>query len=260
MSIIDSWLAPGSTDYVVGNFMYDPYTAQATGTLANIVAVGGGVCWMICYALIIYRAIKDKKVIMPMFVLGLNFAWEFCYAFVYDYCIPVQRVVNALWFLLDCGLVFFKYKYCKEDFKATFPGANTKWAPWYTTGMLVAGSIVVYMSYYDFGDPQGITSAFIQNTFISAMILSQWYRAGKTIDGTSMGVALFKAFGTLAPIVLGVFYVIATGGLAELGSTMVSVQVMCAVIILCDWIYIINLYKRFKELGLNPWTRKPLAK
>ncbi|HLQ40680.1 MAG TPA: hypothetical protein VK118_06930 [Tetragenococcus sp.] len=39
-----------------------------------------GVCWSIVYVELIRKGFKDKTYDMPVFVLGLNFAWETVYA------------------------------------------------------------------------------------------------------------------------------------------------------------------------------------
>lgn len=257
--MIEKLFPVGPSDYVVGNFMYDPVTASPPGAFNDFLTIVGGLFWMACYVMIILRGRKDKVLAMPLMVLGLNFAWEFCYAFVFDYQHTPQRIVNAFWFLIDCGLVFYKFKFAKDDFRHTFPGANEKWAIPYVTAIMVAGFIVLYYSYFDFGDALGVYSAFIQNTFISTMFLTSFYRRGRDIGGTSMGIAITKQLGTLAPIICGAVQMLWQGGVANLAGMMVSIQVMCGVIIITDCIYTYAVYKRMKELGLNPWTRKPLA-
>lgn len=256
--MLEKLFPAGPSDYVVGNFMYDPVTASPPGAFNDFLTIVGGLFWMACYVMIIIRGRKDKVLAMPLMVLGLNFAWEFCYAFVFQYQHPPQRLVNVFWFLIDCGLVYYKFKFAKDDFKHTFPGANEKWALPYVAAVMVAGCIVVYFSYYDFGDALGVYSAFIQNTFISAMFLTNFWRRGRDIRGTSMGIAITKCLGTLAPIICGVVQMLWAGGATKLAGTMVSVQVMCVSIVICDILYIISVYKRMKELGLNPWSRKPV--
>ncbi|MBQ8926142.1 MAG: hypothetical protein IJ051_07800 [Clostridia bacterium] len=257
--MLETIFQAGPSDYVVGNFMYDPVTASPPGAFNDFLTIVGGLFWMACYIMVILRGRKDKTLAMPLMVLGLNFAWEFCYAFVFQYQHLPQRIVNVFWFLIDCGLVFYKFKFAKDDFRHTFPGANEKWAYPYVTAIMIAGFVVLYYSYYDFGDALGVYSAFIQNTFISTMFLTSFYRRGRDIAGTSMGIAICKQLGTLAPIICGVVQMLWQGGAANLAGMMVSIQVMCVVIVVTDCLYTYAVYKRMKELGLNPWTRKPLA-
>ena len=39
-----------------------------------------GVCWSIVYIELIRNGFKDKTYAMPLFALGLNFAWEVIYS------------------------------------------------------------------------------------------------------------------------------------------------------------------------------------
>ena len=66
------------------------------------------------------------------------------------------------------------------------------------------------------------------------------------IEGQSMGVAIFKWLGTTAAAVLLH---------QETGSNLILVLEI--VIFMFDLIYIGMLYQKFRDLGLNPFTREP---
>ena len=67
-----------------------------------------------------------------------------------------------------------------------------------------------------------------------------------SVAGQSMGIAVFKWIGTVAPTIL--FYHIS-------GSNLVLALGVC--IFVFDLIYIAMLYQKFRELGLQPFTRAP---
>ena len=82
-----------------------------------ILTLVSGIFWTIVYIDIIYRGFKDKACGMPLMVLGLNWSWEFIFAFMGDPFFPegsffhvtdqtmVQRGVDAVWFLFDCVIL-----------------------------------------------------------------------------------------------------------------------------------------------------------
>jgi hypothetical protein len=91
-----------------------------------------------------------------------------------------------------------------------------------------------------------IYSAFAQNLIMSILFIAMLVRRDN-VEGQSMYIALFKWLGTLAPTIQ--FY-------GQTGSHLVlALGIGCFVY---DVIYIGMAYVKFRELKLNPFTRKML--
>ena len=109
-----------------GTLNFDNPFIMLNDGLAIFLCLFGGMFWLTTYCFIIYKGFKDKTAGMPLMVLGMNLAWEFLYAFVFDIHIPAQRLINALWFLFDCVIVYLKIRYGRDEFHYTLPGMSDK--------------------------------------------------------------------------------------------------------------------------------------
>lgn len=235
-----------------------------------------GLFWTITYILLIYRGFKDKTCGMPLFVLGLNFSWEFIFGFLGEPFISTdgtfwgvstahgtpQRVWDCIWFLFDCVLLYLKIKYGREEFKLTMPHVPDKYYPVYIGLVVFVSFWAVFFAVYEWQDPNGVYSAYMQNFFISMLFIEQMYRK-KDVRGVNMGIAILKFFGTLAPSCLGAIVLVNYYELGLKTALTLTWMPFTKMLILCvtimDIFYIFALYQRFIALGLNPWTRKPLS-
>lgn len=189
------------------------------------------IAWSVVYIACIRTGFREKTYCMPLFALGLNFAWEVMYSV--NECVTgmfsVQTVANIVWACLDALIVYTYFKYGREYFPDT---AKQYFVPF---SILAFATCVILQAAYLF-EFQGIAaaqySAFVQNAAMSVLFLVMLYRRGST-RGQSMTIAVAKWLGTLAPtILMGVLqgpniYIILTG-------------IVCSVF---DIIYIIQLYQ-----------------
>lgn len=233
-----------------------------------------GLFWTIAYIWIIYRGFKDKTCGMPMLVLGLNWAWEFIFAFLGAPIVPegsmldlsaqttIQRVWNVSWFMFDCVILFLKFKYGKDEFHKSLPGApDWMFLPYMIIVIAISVGCVMF-SVNEWGDHQGAYAAYIQNIFISSLFIQMMYRKG-CADGQSMGIAIFKCLGTVAPSLMGALVMV-----REYGCTfkifvdfqfMPLMKFLIECCLLFDLIYIVSLYRMMKYHDhVSPWTRKPI--
>ncbi len=140
-------LAEGAMDSVdLSQFgVTDPQYALGPEALAipsgvvmwDVLTIISGLFWTLVYIILIYKGFKDKTCGMPLFVLGLNWAWEFQMGFLGEPFMSTdgtlfgisaahgtwQRVWDCIWFIFDCVLIYLKIKYGKKEFKATMPHA-----------------------------------------------------------------------------------------------------------------------------------------
>ena len=224
---------------IAGTVNFDNPFIMLNDWLSIFLCLFGGMFWLIAYSLIIYKGIKDKTAGMPLMVLGMNLAWEFLYAFVFDIHIPAQRLINALWFLFDCVIVVLKIKYGRDEFHYTL-----RW---------------------DFMDLMGAYSAYIQNIFISSCFVMMLYRKGST-KGQSMYIAICKMIGTLVPDLAGavcmVTYIDRFTGCGTIMALFNALRptfhplakVLIFGCVFFDLMYIVCLYKKFKAEGRHVWT------
>ncbi|MBQ8084229.1 MAG: hypothetical protein IJ649_05855 [Oscillospiraceae bacterium] len=248
----------------------------ADNMLYTILTIISGAFWTYAYIMIIYRGFKDKTSGMPLMVLGLNFAWEFIFGFLgapivpegslldLSAATPVQRVWNCIWCLFDVAIVVQKFKYGQGEFKQTMPKAPAKLFYPYLIFIMVLSFAAVLTSVWEWNDPYGVYSAFIQNVFISAMFVSMLWKKGSS-KGQSMGIAIFKFLGTVAPGLMGASVLIKEYGLTipmALGDItfMPLMKVLLVAFAVFDCTYMISLYRMIKyREHCNPWTKKPLS-
>jgi hypothetical protein len=212
-------------------------------TLVTILTLTSGISWSIVYIDLIRLGFKDRTYGMPLFVLALNIAWEFTFAFVTGFRVSVQKIVNVVWFVLDAVIVYTYFKFGRKDFPQQY---QKYFLPWSMTAFAV-GFAVIYAMATELGESWGARySAFGQNLLMSVLFISMLLRRNN-VQGQSMTIAIFKWIGTLAPTIQ--FY-------GQTGSLMILVfGIGCFIY---DLIYIWMLRNKFIELGLNPFTRKPV--
>jgi hypothetical protein len=211
-------------------------------TLVTVLTLISGISWSLVYLGILNRSFRDQTYGMPLFALALNIAWEFMFAFVVVGGVSVQRVVNIIWFLLDAVIVYTYFRYGRREFPKT---AERWFVPWSLVAFGI-GFLIIYFAHYEFEDFWGARySAFTQNLLMSVLFVDMLVRRDD-VRGQSMYIAIFKWLGTLAPTVQHYL---------QTGSNLILVLgIGCFVY---DLIYIGMLYRKFLELKLNPFTRKP---
>ncbi len=202
--------------------------------------IGSGVLWTLVYILIIKRGFQDKTCGMPLVALCANISWEFVFSFVYPHRAP-QFYVNIVWLGLDVVILFQFLRYGRSVLRNILPTQL-----FYPAFLLVLGlSFGAILSVTrEFGDWHGKYAAFGQNLMMSVLFVVMLYQR-KGIDGQSLYIALFKMLGTVLPSVL--FY------LRFPASPFLNF--LYPMIFLFDGIYLVLLYKKLKERGINPWKR-----
>ena len=246
----------------------------ADDVLYTVLTVASGIFWTIAYLLIIYRGFKDKTSGMPLMVLGLNWAWEFIFAFMgtpfFDegsvLCLThqttAQRLMDAMWFTFDCVILYLKFRYGRDDFKAAMPTAPDWMYYPYLIVIIAIGAACVMFTVHEWNDYQGVYAAYIQNIFISATFISMLFKKGNA-DGQSMGIAICKCVGTIAPGLMGALVMIREYGcnwsIFVDFTFMPLMKFLIECCLLFDIIYIVSLYRVMKYHDhVNPWTRKPI--
>jgi hypothetical protein len=210
--------------------------------LVTTLTLVSGLSWTIVYIDIIHRGLRDNTCGMPFFALAFNITWEFTYAFLIYQGSPLQRGVNIAWFLLDIAILYTYFRYGRQEFP---PAYDRFFVAWSVTALAVAFA-AVYFAGREFSDVRGGTyTAFAQNLMMSVLFIGMLVRRN-SVRGQSMIIAVFKWLGTLAPTIL---VWLATGS-----HLLLTLGIGCS---LYDVLYIVLLYRKFLELRLDPFTRRP---
>jgi hypothetical protein len=215
-----------------------------------------GLFWTITYVLIIKRGFQDKSYGMPMWVLSTNISWEFIYSFVTPAAVP-QRYVNIVWVIFDVIILYQFLKYWKQDYgfidkKYFYPFYVLVLATSFLGLLFIQYDAITVMkpSLYPLGMGRAYT-AFGTNLIMSILFLNFIFTR-KNVKGQSLYIAIAKCVGTVfAGIPLFMYPEMPrTPGADEYLFPYFYISIF-----IFDAIYIVLVYNKSKELGLNPWKR-----
>lgn len=246
----------------------------------DVLTIISGLFWTLVYIILIYKGFKDKTCGMPLFVLGLNWAWEFMFGFLGEPFISTdatllgistahgtwQRVWDIIWFLFDCVLIYLKIKYGRKEMKDTMPHIPDKLYVPYIAFICFVSFFAVFFSVYEWHDPNGFYAAYMQNFFISLLFIEKLFREGGVRGkGVNLWVAILKFLGTLAPSLLGALTLVISYklglGTFSIHSTgalnftwMPFTKFLILSVTFMDIFYIFAVYRTMKREGMNPWA------
>jgi hypothetical protein len=161
----------------------------------SLLAVSG-LAWGVVYVAAIRAGMRDRTYAMPLFALGLNLSWEALYAVVSLATggeVLFQGVIDALWAVLDCGILVTYLRYGRF---------GTRWVfgTW-TVGALVTSFVLQLLFLHEFGSRMGSAySAFLQNLLMSILFINMFVTR-RGASGQSLLIAVAKWIGTLAPTI-----------------------------------------------------------
>jgi hypothetical protein len=199
--------------------------------------IGSGIFWTLVYLLIIRLGFRDQTYGMPITALCANISWEFIFSFMIPHDSP-QNYINVVWFVFDLIIVCQTLRFGRTVFE---PGQL--FYPAFVLGLVTSFGVILAIT-YEFSDWDGKYAAFGQNLMMSVLFIAMLLKR-RDVSGQSVYIALFKMLGTLLPSLL--FYLRFPTSVL-LNSLYVSIFVF-------DSIYLVMLYAKHRELGINPWTR-----
>lgn len=136
-----------------------------------------GIGWILVYEECIRIGITKKTYAMPLFALGLNFAWEFIYSvadIVYEAHGPlegmnlVQVVVNVFWCCLDVVILYTYFANGKKEWQDSM---KKYFVPW-TLLVLICCFALQITFIAEFGFTMAAQySAFLQNLVMSVLFI-----------------------------------------------------------------------------------------
>jgi len=199
--------------------------------------IGSGIFWTLVYLLIIRLGFRDKTYGVPITALCANISWEFIFSFMIPHDSP-QNYINVVWFVFDLIIVCQTLRFGRTVFE---PGQL--FYPALVLGLVTSFGVILAIT-YEFSDWDGKYAAFGQNLMMSVLFIAMLLKR-RDVSGQSVYIALFKMLGTLLPSIL--FYLRFPTSVL-LNSLYVSIFVF-------DSIYLVMLYAKHRELGINPWIR-----
>ncbi|MDU1540528.1 MAG: hypothetical protein E6902_13040 [Paeniclostridium sordellii] len=211
-----------------------------------------GIGWIIVYEECIRLGFKEKTYAMPLFALGLNFAWEATYSFSDIFLAAhgpleglnlIQAYVNASWAILDIVILFTYFKYGKNEFPKSI---NQKHFPAWIILVIICCFALQYVFIKEFGFIMGAKySAFLQNLLMSVMFIGMYVKR-ENMNGQSLLLAYAKWIGTLAPTILF--------GILDYNILVLVCGIFCSVF---DIIYI-HLLSKYKKTKLYNETQNDI--
>jgi hypothetical protein len=192
--------------------MHSPLLTTELFTLANILALTSGLCWLAVYVVALREGFKRQTYLIPMEALALNVVWEFIFGFIWAPIDPIlngQAWVNLFWCCLDVGIVYTVFKW------ATLPNVEQEKVRTYFLGTLLAAGGVLGSAYYvaanmplhaDLAiiEVQAVSS-FLMNVLMSCLFIRMFWQG---VGYSNKLVAWLKMSGTLA---VSITYFISVG-------------------------------------------------
>ncbi|WP_165053167.1 MULTISPECIES: hypothetical protein [unclassified Adlercreutzia] len=219
-----------------------------------------GLFWTIVYILIIRRDFADKTYGMPLAALAINIAWEvrFSMLFYSPDMMLLPQVINTVWALFDVVIVFTVLKFGGRAFSDTYKAKPGKYS---FCGMFILMLAFCFIFIFigteflatipAFHDPNlgGATweaakfIAYSQNLLMSALFIAMiWQR--DNVQGQSFWIAFCKWFGTF----IVMFNYLPAHSFDQFGV----MWLIFAAIEICDVWYMVLVWRKCKQLDINP--------
>lgn len=228
--------------------------------------------WLGAYALVIRHAFRERIHAMPVVAMCGNIAWEFilglglypaCPVYWADCPQQIMGPVTLLAALMDAFILYTIVRFGREQFKR-FPAVYRYFPLMVIVGVAAAFGIIYFFmtnlyttniygarvggeipDFVRAGLQGGIFTgwglALMMGILFIAMLTSR-----RDLRGQSLYIALFMMLGNL-----GAFLFDITA--APRMPALVNVLVLCSLSV--NALYAVLVYRKSRELGLNPWRR-----
>jgi hypothetical protein len=218
--------------------------------LTVVITGNFNILWLLLYTLVIRRGFIDKTFGIPLIALWANFAWDI-FGSIGGATIPMpQPVINGMYALIDLVILYQILRYWRNDFTNLSPRQFYFFFAF--TGLF---SFVLMEAFIRETNDVAIWRVAFIDTFInSALFIAMFYRR-PGLEGQSLYIGLCKVFGT-GPFMLLLYFLpqMDVSHLVEAPTSPLLVPLWIGIFIL-DVAYVVLVYQRSKELGINPWRR-----
>lgn len=193
-----------------------------------ICVLGGS--WVLVYAIIIQRGLRDRSYGIPLIALCGNISWEFEFAFVSPYE-PFQQIADIVWFCIDLAILWTVVRYGPREFPALSPRAFYA----LLAVALAAAYSAVRLLTDALGEPASLYIGFGDTLMMSAMFIGMALARG-CLRGQSLLLAYTKWIGTAFGCVAYYFFDDEHGRIALIGLGGICIFVF-------DGIYVALLHR-----------------
>jgi len=208
--------------------------------LFSLLNVGSGIFWALAYVLILRRGFLDRTYGVPLVALCGNLSWEFIFAVVYP-SMGIHAVINGVWLLLDCVIVYQVLRYGPAEDHPLFG----RFYLLFTVTLCTAFGLILFLI-DELQDFSGIYTGLGNNLLMSVLFSEMLLRRGSA-RGQSLYIALSKMIGT----------VLASLSLLWWPHFLESalLQYLAVTVFLFDLIYLMLVYHQARSEGIEPWKR-----
>lgn len=157
--------------------------------------------WLVAYIEAIRIGFKQKTYCIPFVALALNFTWEIAASKYYP-VFNFYSLTYFLWAMFDVLIVVTYLLYGYRDFKEHTGGGKIAFYVWSISVFVIAAAwqTICRLTLRDWL----IVTAFNMNILMSILFIYMlWNR--KSSRGQSLVLAVAKSFGTLGPMLQGMF-------------------------------------------------------
>lgn len=227
--------------------------------------MGWIIFWGIAYILVVRRGFIDKTFGYPFIAICVDIAWTFTFTLVFP-----QSPFMILFVVVDLIFLYQLIKFRTSDLH------NLSKFQYYAAIILaIVTSFALIIAFsIEFDDKHGVYSSFVDTLLTSILFIVLILRRNN-VKGQSIYIAISKMLGTFSAVLaynffaappisprlaIHLFHSVLNIPLAPadpvpsyVGSTLLAVLGIS--IFVYDIIYIILVYRKCKEEGINPWRR-----
>jgi hypothetical protein len=228
--------------------------------------MGWIIFWGIAYVLIVRRGFIDKTFGYPFIAICVDIAWVTTFTLIYP-----QSPFMLLFVIVDLIFLYQLLKFRTSDLTNL---SKTQYYAAVVLAIVTSFALIIAFS-IEFDDVHGVYSSFVDTLLTSILFIVLILRRDN-VKGQSIYIAISKMLGTLSAVIaynfftfpnirprmaIHIFHEVLNIPLelsptpvpSYIGSTLLAVLGIS--IFIYDIIYIVLVYKKSKEQGINPWRR-----
>jgi hypothetical protein len=238
-------------------------------TLLLLIGLLEGLFWILAYLFIVRRSFKDKTYGMPVIAMCGNIGWEIIYGLnLYPVC-PISwpncpqtlfQVRDFAAMFIDGLILYTILRFGAAQFKA-FPAVQKYWTPLVIFGVVVGFGLVYLIEgtffvpnvnqivvdgsvpdYLPIALQSGLYTGFALELDMDILFVAMLLVRGN-LAGQSFWIAVTKMIGTI----FAYLFVVVLGDQTPL------VNLLMGASMIFDFTYVVLVYRKCKELGINPW-------
>jgi hypothetical protein len=176
--------------------LYQLQTGEPFDMLAwyNLVGGVGALLWLLAYLRIIWLCHKQRTYGVPLVAVCLNFTWELMDSFFLPDPVPLWRLIDRSWLLVDVAIVTQLLLFGRKE---QLIDEIRRWFVPVVLAILALAFFGQYAWVTTFHDTLGIALAFAINLVMSALFIPFFFARRASGRGLSLSVGWLKLFGTL---------------------------------------------------------------